>query len=445
MISFPLRRMMQGSAGWWHPAAAFAVDMTGGRFMRRGVPAPLASVAALSRGSEHRMADAGGVFQAFGNNTLARTNGLGAFIGGSFTNKIRNPRFKGGTVGTFMPAQGGALPTNMAVSFNAASGLTYQYLGAGIEDGLPFADIRIFGNHAGAGASPDLIFETGTHAPFVQNDKCGNSCWIKLLAGVAPGTVAAVVYRYTATGAAIGGTAGTGVVPTDVRQFVKQVFVIPEANAAFASGAFRFGGFVANVAHDATYRIYTPNLIGPMQSAYIPAYPILPPVGAPADTLRAADDLGAASFDWFNAAGLADGFGVLGEIDLHHIGDGVDRVFIDFAGATGDERATLKLNAANSIEISTRKGGVLTVLATSAAVGAGVVRFAARIQDGSQRLAVAGQGGIGNAAVGVMPAGLDRMTIGHAFDGTAHLNDVLRSLQVTKPLNDAEIAAWLAG
>lgn len=85
MLSMAQRRMMMGSAGWWYPAAVRDADFKGNRYWQ-GMPRVLGDLCATTRASSHLLAGTDGVYRSFGNNLLARVDGVGAFIGGSRTN-----------------------------------------------------------------------------------------------------------------------------------------------------------------------------------------------------------------------------------------------------------------------------------------------------------------------------------------------------------------------
>lgn len=425
-------------AAWWHPQAQWAADFNEGRYAAAGRDVGLATLIATTRASDHLLMGSDGIVRGFAADALARIDGLGAFIGGQATNNIRNPRGEGGVPGT------ATLPTNMFVSPNGTAGISYQFLGAGVEDGHAFFDLRASGTNSGAGSSPDLILEAGTHAAAATGQIWGCDFWVRLLAGAAAGAISAVVYRYTSTGASLGGNAGAAVTPTAIKQRITNSWAIAEANAGFASGAVRLAGFANGVARDATYRIYSPKLLR-LASNHLPATPVLPPASAPGDATKMADDVRAASFDWFMAASLGSGFSFLVDLDPGHVGEGADRFILDFSNATENERATLLLAANDEIQMTTNKAGAANVLAVSTpAIGPGPLRIAGRLVDGAYRLAVKGRAPLANVSTGRMPSGLDRMTIGERWTGVNRINGFIRQLQIARPLSDAEMDQWVA-
>jgi len=137
MISFALRRMLQGVAGWWYLNALASVDFFNDRYMQNRVPVAKEPALTFARASKFVAKDAAEFYQEFAANALARSNDLGAYIGAAFTNKIRNPRGEGGVVGTVgvtnkctgynakppaLVAMGTAAAFNSAVTNMTASG-----------------------------------------------------------------------------------------------------------------------------------------------------------------------------------------------------------------------------------------------------------------------------------------------------------------------------------
>lgn len=102
-------------------------------------------------------ASAGTYFTSTGNLAEATTNiprfthdvvtgqPLGLLLEPSRTNFVANPRFEGGTPGVI--GSGGVLPSTMGM--NSPPGLTRTFLGTGVEDGIPYLDMRWDGTTTG--------------------------------------------------------------------------------------------------------------------------------------------------------------------------------------------------------------------------------------------------------------------------------------------------------
>ena len=79
--------------GWLLGAAAALrdVDLKGSRYWQGAPKSAVTDLLTTARSSTHLLADASGVYQSFGNNVLARNNGVGAYVGGQVTNIAPTP------------------------------------------------------------------------------------------------------------------------------------------------------------------------------------------------------------------------------------------------------------------------------------------------------------------------------------------------------------------
>ena len=99
--------------GWRHVRSSFAVDFRRDQATRGGENIRVDTGLDVSRASSRLLEDKFGQAQTFGANELTRLDGIGAFIGGTFVNKVRNSRGEGGVVGTVGAA-------NKCIGYNAA-------------------------------------------------------------------------------------------------------------------------------------------------------------------------------------------------------------------------------------------------------------------------------------------------------------------------------------
>ena len=67
------------------------IDLLNNRYWQGGLRPAVTDLLTTARSSTHLLADASGAYQSFGNNVLARNNGVGAYIGGQVTNIISSP------------------------------------------------------------------------------------------------------------------------------------------------------------------------------------------------------------------------------------------------------------------------------------------------------------------------------------------------------------------
>jgi hypothetical protein len=126
---------------WWHAQSLLAMDFVRERYVRRGTNVSPSSVIVVDRDSSVWRPDASSLMLSYAPDVLAQAPGVGVYIGGTFTNKIRNPRGEGGVLGVI--GSGGALPTNALKVFEG--GLSADFIGTRVLNGLPGFGVRIYG------------------------------------------------------------------------------------------------------------------------------------------------------------------------------------------------------------------------------------------------------------------------------------------------------------
>ena len=192
------------------------------------------------------------------------------------TNFYRNSRAAGAVVG-------GAAPTHWVCAQNTNS-IAFQVVGTGTEDGIPYVDLRLFGNNTN-GQPPLVIFDE-TYRATAVGEVFTNSVFIRRLAGAGLNPHL-TVHEYDASLNFLGAT--NEIIGTQQaflrlgRGACTRAISVP--NAAFAF-AYMFLPPTAGVV-DVTFRIGCPQL----EKSPVATSPILNPVGAPAATTRAADQL----------------------------------------------------------------------------------------------------------------------------------------------------------
>lgn len=230
---------------WAHPYAIQALDFRNNRYMSRGVQYAFADLASVTRVGTGWLDNISGVWSEFLAGVLRRTD-RGAAISGQFTNKIRNPRGEGGTIGVV--GSGGVLPTNFAV----LGGLNVEFLGAGLETGLAYFDVRFFGT-ASANYSA-LYFEGTSNAIGTPGQAWGLDTRVKALAGTQPGSALAV-YK--------GGTAtvfqSSVFTPDGTKQYVSKRGVL-EGGVTYLR-PYIISSITNGVVYDFAIRIYAPKLV----------------------------------------------------------------------------------------------------------------------------------------------------------------------------------------
>ena len=171
-----------------------------------------------------------------------------------YTNKIRNPRGEGGVVGVI--GSGGALPTNWA-QINSA-GLSQEVIGGGVEDGLPYTDLRYFGTSTSA-ANIQIRFDQSTNAAAVAGQAWGFDFWVKAQSGAAP-QISAVIGSFAVGSSLTTVAQSASIAPNSAKIRVEAKGVVSAATADNVR-AYLFMPLANSTAYDFTIRIYAPKLV----------------------------------------------------------------------------------------------------------------------------------------------------------------------------------------
>lgn len=202
---------------------------------------------------------------------------LGHLLEEASTNSIVNPRFEGAVAGS-----PGTQPTGWTQT-SSANGITRTIVGVGIEDGIPYEEVR----YAGTATSS---FNLDLYHDFVAaliNEVWTMSGFARLVAGTMPAALQFRISEY----------AGTTQVQTSVNSYTpdgrplrQQRYshsrTFTDATTTQTRGIFRIFVTSAQVI-DFTIRYGAPQ----MEKQPFPTSVILPAVGAPLATTRARDDL----------------------------------------------------------------------------------------------------------------------------------------------------------
>ena len=210
------------------------------------------------------------LFDAQGNRTEA------VLVEAAATNFYRNSRAAGAVVG-------GAAPTHWVLDQNTNS-IGFQVVATGTEDGIPYLDLRLFGNNTN-GNVPVVYFDQNWPATAV-GEAVTISAFCRRLSG-AGFTLSLLLAEYGTSLNFLGFS--QGVIGADQpslrnnRGAFTRAISLP--GAALVVSCLAFNPTAGTV--DATFRIGCPQL----EKSPVATSPILNPVGAPAATTRAADQL----------------------------------------------------------------------------------------------------------------------------------------------------------
>jgi hypothetical protein len=221
---------------------------------------------------------------------------IGLLIEEARTNTINNPRCEGAVVGT-----PGTLPTNW--SQTTPSGLAFNVVATGTENGIPYIDLRVVGTATAAITSLMFLPETSSAATIGQTFAC--SVYVRLLAG-STANITNLGFRIienNSGGALVGLANITTTMPTNAplaTQRLSTIYTMTGSGAAYIQPGLRLLFNAGAV--DATFRIGAPQLERGLFATSV----ILPAIGTPAATTRAEETALVAGFgSYFQATGGA--------------------------------------------------------------------------------------------------------------------------------------------
>ena len=327
----------------------------------------------------------------------------GVLVEVAATNEATNPRYGGAILGS-----PGTLPTGASWT-SIPAGIACSVVGVGVEDGIPYLDVRIAGVRT-AGSSWVLWFNGTTTIPAAIGEVWVNAAYVRLMAGSLKNlSVSIYLHERTAVGDAVA-SSGTAIAPSADAlrmQRVSHARTLTGATTAYIAPNLAFVA-VLNQPVDATLRIGA-------HAAFrnpIVFSPSLPPVGAPGASTRAADDLTMSPIgSWFSAD--------------------QGTIVIDFMpgqSAPPDERGIIAVDdgtASNmfdvrmvggglTVRLEAASGGVTQVAGLDAGAATLLARNTLRLSYGPAGYLVSLNGAAPvSAGLGTAPAGLSRVRLGN--------------------------------
>lgn len=243
--------------------------------------------AVSSRSTAGSYVDASGTLQFAPANVLRFDWSGGAprlLVEAASTNAVRNPRAEGAALGVI--GAGGQIPTYWGGYTTA--GLSREVTGFGIEAGVPYLELRVYGTTTGANAVVVVAGETTVGVVAATGQTWTASSFVRLVAGSLSGLSAALYQNeLSAAGAYLAGTMtpiapATGALPT-------QRFALTSALTNAGTGRVQalLSVTVPNAGTAVDFRLR----IGGWQAEQAAAASslMLPPIGSPMLTARSAE------------------------------------------------------------------------------------------------------------------------------------------------------------
>jgi hypothetical protein len=252
----------------WHYVPGIGVDGTA----YAEVPGSALGDLAFTRASSKTRTNAAGVVETIGNNvpphdyrnadgtlsTFPRLN-----LEPQRTNSIRNSSMVGVVAGS-----PGTLPTNWA--FNNDAGLTRTIIGVGVENGLPYFDVR-FNGTASSTFSIEFRAEQPTQIAALTGQAWSHSVYMRSISSVAPpSSIQIGMYERTSGGSAISSGASTVSLTSSLQRFTLNRTLSGGATVAFVQP---YVALLVNnaTAYDFTIRIAAPQMeLGSYATTWVP-------------------------------------------------------------------------------------------------------------------------------------------------------------------------------
>ena len=414
-----------GSYGSWSadPASADKLGVLQSSYPWPSADRTFASGLSLNRASLATYFDRNGVLQSaasgalrYGFDPATLNSPLGVLIEESRTNSFSNPRAEGAVVGS-----PGTKPTGWLAPFSSA-GLSYQIIGTGTENGIPYIDIRWYGTATSAGSSSIFFSNNGVIAAASGQTWTG-SVYVRLVGGSLNG-ISSLDVQLTENNNSGSWLAATFVtITTNTAPLATQRKTATRTfnQASTAYNNFYFDANIINGATvDATFRIGAPQLeLGAFSTSLI-----LPGVGSPAATTRAADVLTAPLGRWWNPN--AGCFVV--EAMLPQTNPALSQHLLNVGDGTANNRISL-YNAGNSNGIAglVSVGGAVIVNQVGGSPTVGTVFKAAIAFNGAAMML--GVSGAVSTYAAAKPPGLSQLNIGSRADSAAQANGYIRRVE----------------
>jgi hypothetical protein len=315
------------------------------------------------------------------------------------TNSIRNPVMAGavvGSPGTFPTYWGGAV---------LSSGLNRQIVGIGVENGLPFLDVRIFGSLPAAGDAL-VLFDNASSIAAENGQTWTSHGHISLVAGtLVAGVFHRQEYRDSGGNFLLSTNVGASFLLDATLREYRRSRTIATANTAFIrSGLYIFFSAAGDV--DFTVRIAVPNL---KLGRDINDPPILQTTGLPATRTLVNPSVQITPPPAFE---VRSRFRIIAEP-----GAGTFRRVFSVNNGSTSNAADVYINGTRNIRLFARSGGT-TVVDGGPASQLEVGRYydlVARYQTDAFSMSLDGVP-IFSDTSGAMPVGLDRIQFGNGVE-----------------------------
>lgn len=344
---------------WVLSGAAIDLDFAGARYYG-GLPDTLLS---NIRSGAILLPDSAGVYSSSAGDSLPIGTGLGLLNQPARTNSIRNNSMQG-----VVPGTPGVMPTGWGGSF-AGGGITQQLVGVGVDDGVSYIDVRLYGTTTGL-IGVVLSMELLANTPATTGSQWVLSAIAKLVAGAIPTQITfdLALRENDSSSVFLRQSLSSMKSATSSWSRISTPAITLGASTAYIQPALRFGAPGAGVVVDFTVRIGLPQLeLGAYATSPIATSGA--PVSRNGDVISligAARDIALSSTGW-----------VVAEIGATAQGLGAYEASAFLLGGSGASDYYLRQGSGGATTLQARMGGASIATATiggSASLAANLVK-----------------------------------------------------------------------
>ncbi|MFT8245663.1 hypothetical protein [Roseomonas sp. BN140053] len=352
-------------------------------------------------------------------------------------NGVRNPRAEGAAATGGSGFLLGTTPTFW--TRGTAAGITNSIVGSGVQDGIPYVDIRFSGTATANTTSLNWATEQPTGCPAVAGEVWTSSWFGVVVAGSLSGIngVSANLYELNASSGITATSSAAWVPGSGALRSSRFAITRSFTNAATAfTRTLHFLNVSSGAAIDITLRFGAPQY----EKGSFASFPILPLAGTPGAGSRAAD-----LPSWQPPGGFGTAGTVVARCTLPQAAAAIPQGLWQIDDGTDSNRIVVRNAGGLPVTAEAEGGGTASATLTGGSMAVGMP-FRAALAWAPGELAFCITGGAVQRAIAAIPTGLSRLLVGHAAGALNRaLNGEISVLDHTPArLPDADLLALAA-
>ena len=361
---------------------------------------------------------------------VSPANGL--LIGGQRTNRVRNPRGEGVTVGTI--GSGGAMPTNYSLN---AGGLAVDIVATGTTNGVSWVRYRAYGTSTSTALI--ITFDTTFAIPASASQTWSGSWFYRLVDAPLPPLSHFTRISSRDSGGAALANGSVAFTPTATFQrFDRAQALSSSGSTAYVTFAYSTSN-TTGAAYDWTFEIGWPQIeLGAFAST-----PMLPVVGTPAASTRGAD-LVTATLTSLSIPATGACTLLWSGVMAQTAPAGSNQTFFETGDGTFNNRVAVAVSANSANIVGYRAAaGAFVATGTVGTMAANVDLRVGQTITGSGGYSISVNGGAVVTGSGAPTSGLNQLRLGSAATGTAALFGLTASTLLLPPMSADALRRWV--